>query len=366
MGKLVSIANLSVDEASTLTADELDGISFKDICLYFEKNKGNGYLGIIYCYSSITSGKKYIGQTKSPYERHCTHVASSKIGSKRTDSNAPFYKAIRKEGFTNFVYNVLRAFHSCNLSEFRLMQDVAERHFISLYHTTDKLKGYNVNYGGISLPLGDSSYWARSVKQYSTHGVFIREYGCINEAARITKILASNICSVCSPNNPQKVAGGFLWTYSEDELDNKSIKHATRGIIHRYTIDGKYLDTFHSIQSAAQYVNGDRARILLCAQPPCIHISYGYRWSKERMKQLLSPPVQLNIEVHKYDKYGYYVASYNSQVEGARSINKSSSAHLAVCLKDLWRTAGGFYWRTFKTERIKLTLKPHKRYGKTS
>lgn len=359
----MKIIGLNVDKISVLSADELKYITLKEIDSYFKKNK-QGHLGVIYSYTSLNSGKMYIGQTIAPFSRNGTHISSSKPNSKRKDAKCPIYKAFREEGFENFRYNVLKVSHSYDLKEFKEMQDFHEQHFISLYQTTEKSKGFNVNAGGVSLPLGSTSYWARSVKQYSRSGKFIREYESINDAVRETNVSGSGISSVCSSNSPRKVAGGYLWTYSENDLDHLFIKHATRGIIHRYTIEGQYINTFDSYISASTVVNGDSSRIKLCAEPPCVHIAYGYRWSKEKVTQILESPVKLSVEVHKYDKEGQYVASYDTQAEGAMSIGVSSTAHLGVCLKDLWRRAGGFYWRLFKIDKIDIPSKLVRYYGK--
>lgn len=359
----MQIINLSVDEISTLTANELKDVTFDQICSYFKKNK-EGYLGIIYSYTCVRDGKKYVGQTANPRSRHGTHISSSKIDSQRSDANAPFYKALREETLEGFRYNVLRVFHSYNLSEFKLMLDVTEQHFIRLFQTTDKSKGYNINAGGKALPIGATSYWAKSVKQYSKSGKFIREYECISEATRITKIQGSEISSVCSHDSSRKTAGGYLWTYSEDKLEEATIRYASKDIIHRYTVDGEYLDSFPSIKSASLCVNGDSTRILLCSKPPCIHVAYGYRWSKKLMEQLPEPAVKLNVPVYKYDRDGRYVTCYDSIVEGSKSINSKYSTHLGICLTDLWRKAGGYYWRTFKAASIEIPSKQRRHHGK--
>ncbi|MFR9543411.1 MAG: GIY-YIG nuclease family protein [Rikenellaceae bacterium] len=352
----MDIQNLSPSQLSSLNDEELRGVTLKSIGLFFKENQVD-YMGLIYSYTSLTTGMKYIGQTRNPIARNGTHISSSKPGTKRTDSKGSFYVAIRNEGFENFRYNVLKVIYSDDFKEYEELIDKYEQHYIDVYQTTDCAKGYNYASGGKNLPLGGTSYWARPVKQYSLYGEFIKSYECINDAARDLNINCSCISAACSLHSARQVAGGFLWTYSENNLPVEAIKRATRGVIHRYSISGEYIDSFIHYSVAADLVGGNRTRIMRCANPPCDHIAYGYRWSREKVSKLQSPPVKLSVEVHKYDKEGRYIASYDTQVDGAASIGKKSATHLSVCLTEHWRKAGGYYWRTFKKEKIDIVKK---------
>lgn len=343
---------------------DLKKITLFDIEDYFKHNT-EGFLGIVYCYTSISSNKKYVGQTRQPRSRHYTHLSSSHISSKRSDANSLFSNAIREEGFDNFKYNVLKVCHAHNRIELQKQLNNYERYYITFYQTTDRTKGYNLECGGIGEPLGGTSHLSKAIKQYTLCGEFVREYECINDAARETLICASSISMACSISSKRKVAGGYLWANSENSLDPSYIEYATRySGVHRYTIEGKYIDSYPNYKTAALQVNGDRARIHLCAKPPYINVAYGFRWSNKRITRLKSSPAKLCIEVHKYDKTGLYVASYESLAMGARSINYKFSSHLSQCLIDSWRKAGGYYWRTFRTDRIEIPTKKRISNGK--
>jgi hypothetical protein len=169
------------------------------------------------------------------------------------------------------------------------------------------------------------------------------------------------ISAVCSPKSNRKTGGGYLWSYSENEPDISYIAAARRGVVYRYTIEGAYIDTFQSFKDASIFVNGDKARIHLCARPPYINIAYGFRWSKEKVRQLNSPPARLCIEVRKYDTHGIFACTYGSLVKAAQSINRKLSGHISVCLNDHWRKAGGYYWRTYKADKIEIPIKKGRR-----
>lgn len=326
--------------------------------------KSQKYFGVIYCYTSKINQKMYIGQTISPHARHISHISSSKIDSKRKDSHLPFHNAIRKYGIENFKYRVLRICTSSNLDDLKDEMDKHERELISYYETTEPDKGYNLLSGGVSSPKGHTSYWAQGVKQYSIFGELIQEFDCINEAYRQTRIHPSCISSACSNNSKRKMAGGYLWRYKNDKLNVELIQHATRGVVHRYTIEGEYIDTFNSLKDASKYVKGDSTRIMLCAKPPYNHVAYGFRWSRKKMNKLTTKPVKLNIEVHQYDMKGYYLASYSSQMQAAKSVGLKSGTHLLFCLREPWRKCGGYYWRTYKCDKIEIPKHNRKTHGK--
>jgi len=90
--------------------------------------------GIIYCYCSITSGKKYIGQTIHEQHRKNQHRHDSNRG---VDNK--FYRAVKKYGWDDFIYGVIEECSESDLNE-------REKHYINLYDTYNV--GYNANVGG--------------------------------------------------------------------------------------------------------------------------------------------------------------------------------------------------------------------------
>lgn len=221
---MMLLQELSLCEISMLSSKELEDVRLEDIDILFRANKEE-YIGVIYTYTSLKSGKKYIGQTHDPQARHYTHISSSKINSKRSDTNSLFSKALRENGMDNFRYNILKICYADSLSDLQELLNKYERYYIAHYDTTNTTKGYNCERGGIGEPLGNTSHIARAVKQYTKSGKFIREYECINEAVRMAGISGSCISLACSFKPKRKTAGGYLWTYfdNDPDADRKSV-----------------------------------------------------------------------------------------------------------------------------------------------
>ena len=71
-------------------------------------------MGIIYCYTNLINGKKYIGQTINPSQRYSAHK-STHLNEKDPEYDSLFHRALRKYGWDNFKYEVLNETDDINL-----------------------------------------------------------------------------------------------------------------------------------------------------------------------------------------------------------------------------------------------------------
>lgn len=96
--------------------------------------------GIIYCVTNKVNGKRYIGQTTGTLSKRWKGHISDKTGCR------VFKIAIDKYGVENFsVCEIDRAYDKDSLN-------ALETHYIKLYETRSRDKGYNLNPGGNSGP----------------------------------------------------------------------------------------------------------------------------------------------------------------------------------------------------------------------
>lgn len=101
--------------------------------------------GIIYCYTNLANGKKYIGQTINPDLRKKAHK-SAYLNEKNCEYDAPLHRAFRKYGYENFSYEILAE----NIDNFEELNE-KEIYFIKEY-STQIPNGYNVESGGKNSP----------------------------------------------------------------------------------------------------------------------------------------------------------------------------------------------------------------------
>ena len=97
-------------------------------------------MGIIYCYTNLINGKKYVGQTINPEKRYNQHKSSA-FNEKDKDYNTPLYRAFRKYGYDNFNYEIILSTSSLDIL------NELEIYFIDKYKTQVP-NGYNILEGG--------------------------------------------------------------------------------------------------------------------------------------------------------------------------------------------------------------------------
>lgn len=110
-------------------------------------------MGVIYCFTNKINGKKYIGQTINPYQRHCQHISDvTNKNSKNYD--AVLARAMRKYGVENFSYEEL-AKDIQSIEELNRLEEM----YIKQYHSLTTENGYNVLAGGrnASRPMKEFS-----------------------------------------------------------------------------------------------------------------------------------------------------------------------------------------------------------------
>lgn len=99
--------------------------------------------GIIYVYTNLINGKKYIGlTTRKMKNRHREHLNVSKNKIESYDTNVVFHNAIRKYGIENFTLEILHS--DLNLVDLNSL----EKYYINFYDSLACKNGYNVSSGG--------------------------------------------------------------------------------------------------------------------------------------------------------------------------------------------------------------------------
>lgn len=98
----------------------------------------------IYKVTNIINNKVYIGLSRNIEERWKRH-RSRPFNSNYSEYNSLFYRAIRKYGLNNFIFEVLEECPENILSE-------KEKYWINYYKSNDYNYGYNMTEGGENPP----------------------------------------------------------------------------------------------------------------------------------------------------------------------------------------------------------------------
>lgn len=138
-------------------------------------------MGIIYCYTNLINGKKYIGQTINPSQRYSAHK-STHLNEKDPEYDSLFHRALRKYGWDNFKYEVLN-----ETDDIDLLNEL-EIFYIDFYDR-QRPNGYNVLSGGANCvrPMSEEAKeklrWAKG-KLNKDEVIFLRLAYAKNESPK--------------------------------------------------------------------------------------------------------------------------------------------------------------------------------------
>lgn len=198
------------------------------------------------------NGKVYIGQTYNTKQRWSRNGNNYK--------NSPyFYEAIQKYGWENFRHEIILD----NLT--KKEADEKEKEYIILYDSQNREKGYNCNEGG----TGGNQKPTTKVKMYDLQGKFLKSFESAAEAGRYINIDRTRITSCCKKKS--KSAGGYRWSYYEEELDWDYINNNARSLNNARSNPIKITDLilketkiFKSRKEAIDYYNFSKGGFMSC------------------------------------------------------------------------------------------------------
>lgn len=230
---------------------------------------------IVYLATNKVNGKQYVGQTIRPllerWKDHC-----------RVVDNNYFHNAIRKYGAENFSLEIIDQAETLEELDRKEMYWIEE--LGTLYPN-----GYNLKEGGnVSMRgrFGAMNPKSRLIYQFRLDGGIENAYYGVGEAERGTGIYNSAICR--SLKKLGNVAGGCVWLYASDFLENMQLP-----------------------AEAIDIYNGKRKKKVVCVETgECF----------DSMKEAA-------------EKYGLF---YNS---------------ISACCKGRLKTTGGYHWKYYDGRR---------------
>lgn len=269
------------------------------------------YTGVIYCYTNMINGKKYIGQTFLEKVRKQQH--------KSTNGQSVFHKAIKKYGWENFKYEVLYKHDYLNYEVLNNNLDIMEMYYISKYDTYKK--GYNLNNGASDFSKETREKLSNALKGKPHSEEHNRKVGLANKGKRPSQKCINFLKEYAKTHSPwnkgkkwneeakrkmsesakgrtpwnkgvpmteeqkQKLLLANIGRKQTEESIKKRIETLTENGYYKkiskqvvqLTLDGEYIKTFPSINAAAKSLNKLMGNIQQCCKGKR-NFAYGYKW----------------------------------------------------------------------------------------
>lgn len=321
-------------------------------------NKIHGkFTGIIYCYTNTETGKRYVGQTISPKDRHKQHITySGEIypHTSQRECYTPFHCAIRKYGYDKFKYDVLELVVCEHEHELKSLLDAYERIYIYEFDSLLKGHGYNVSVGGGVVGEGENHPNAKAVDEYDIKTQQkVRTFVSLAEAGRFHDVSDSTIRAIIRRKNYHHK--GSIFCYAGDMPDFTDFRKKNERYIYQYTLNGEFIRHYKTLNEASAETGLPISSICgaVTGSNSKTHRSGNYQWYGYRHSR---PPIHpsLHESLFLYDKDGVFVKGFVTQRELCRYVGAGSDNRAHYAMKKPPYMIKGYYIRTFKQDKIDI------------
>jgi hypothetical protein len=212
----------------------------------------------IYIIKNKVNGKRYVGKTTIGVEHRWKKHLVDTFNNKLYAYNSYFHRAIRKYGVENFEFEEIYSNNNPNIVITEEDLNNYEKYFIDYYRTFigfEDCNGYNMTRGGEGW-TGIGKY----IDVYDKELNFITTYDSIEETARQLNLQTTNISAVV--NKRMVSTGGFI--FCENGTEPLPYKNKTNTMIDVYSLEGKYIKTFSTMKSAAEFIGVNITTVFDC------------------------------------------------------------------------------------------------------
>lgn len=284
----------------------------------------------IYKITNKINNKSYIGQSIDIERRWKSHKTEP-FNPNSTQYNTIFYKAIRKYGIKNFIFEILEECPQEQLNE-------REQYWIEYYATYTQqtnANGYNMTIGGQAPSF-----------LYNTEDILNlwNEGKTISDIARVLNCNVATIASRLEMNNISK----------KDRLYRANAYKAVP--VEQYTLNGDFVAEYPSISAAVRSLNedanGDTSNICYTCEhklTSAYHFIWKYKTDDIPIEKLVN---QVKAKVHhgqqkvsQYDKDGNFIKTFNTIKEAAQAVGLKSISAITNACTGLSKTSKGFIWK---------------------
>ena len=180
-------------------------------------------MGYIYKVTNKANGKVYIGKTTIEVQQRWNAHISNSFNQKSKERNFKFHNAIRKYGRDAFVVETIDDVEGDEETALR------EQYWIEFY---DSIRtGYNTTLGGEGATIYSDEFFIKCWEDGMTCEAIHKKYG-----------LSRNT-----------VLSRWRALYPREEIVKRKIRNLVKANgtpIHRYDLDGNYIDSFFSVNDA--------------------------------------------------------------------------------------------------------------------
>lgn len=152
-----------------------------------------------------------------------------------------------------------------------------------------------------------------------------------------------------APNGYNSRTGGNNHFASRDL--KKRLSNAHKIEVHRYDLDGNYLDSFNSADDARKALNTPGANISRCCRGE-IRTSVGFQWSYKKEKNIGKPKPKKIAKIRpwkrrrviQFDLNNRKLKEFDSVTEAANEVKVNPSA-ITNCTNGRCNTTAGYKWK---------------------
>jgi len=192
--------------------------------------------------------------------------------------------------------------------------------------------------------------YARKLIQYSVDGKKIAEFASANQASQKTGFSPATLLDCAFKRS--RVSHGFVWRFENDSYKGEYKLHRIGKPVTQYTLEGKKIKTYSTIEAAAKETGLTSANI---QKNVAGHnkTAGGFVWKPAETREIEKlPPSKSNYthtpagrEVIQYSLEGKKLMVFPTLTEAAKACSLSAT-NISSAVNNPKLTAGGYVWRT--------------------
>lgn len=288
----------------------------------YPKDSDNGW---IYLHTNKVNLKKYIGQTRRKDPRDRWQKGKGYLRSQKIFGNA-----IKSYGWDGFL-------HEAFICPSKLLNEI-EKHFVSVFNTTDTSFGYNGKEGGEAGRFTSENVLV-AIDQYDIDGVFVKSWSRISNAAEELDIDGSQLSAAVK--NDLHFACGFLWVLKGYPAPEPYISQQRK--VSCYKLTGEFLFNCDSLSIASEKTGVTVQNIHNCCAGHRKSAN-GYMFCYFEDEQPHKYENNVFRKVKQYDLNGQLIKTWDKISDICKEY-RTNSANICDCCNKKKKTHLGYIWR---------------------